>query len=81
VGLLLLVGSVAVRASGGLHLQANVLSSAGRAVASTSYRINATLGQGSAVGMSTGTGYRLLGGYVPRAPQIVRVRLPLISAP
>jgi hypothetical protein len=80
LGLLLLV-SLTVHAAGSKQLVAGVAASGGGAAASADLRLNATLGQGSATGMSQGATYRLVGGYVPRAPLVVRVRLPLVSAP
>jgi hypothetical protein len=77
----LLLVSMAVHAAGATHLAASVAASGGGSAASASYRVDATLGQGSAAGLSQSATYTLVGGYVPRAPLLARVRLPLVSAP
>lgn len=60
------------------QLERSVMASAGTAMTSPSYRMNSTLGQPSAIGISSTASYELGAGYWHRLSLWLKVYLPLM---
>ncbi len=60
------------------YISTDVLSTGGKGKNSTSYEMNDTIGQPSAIGMSQSSSYRLYAGYWPTARWVYRIYLPIV---
>ena len=66
-------------ASTSYRISADVLAAGGGDRNSTSYEMNDTVGQPSAIGVSQSSSYRLYAGYWPTARWVYRIYLPIIT--
>jgi len=79
VGLLTLAYAGAVQAAVGHVLERTVLADAGGTMTSTHFRLDATLGQPSPIGVSAAAGHKLSAGYWPADDWRMRIFWPLLG--